>query len=37
MQGDGDFETPRRLAAIPGSRVLHLWHNKHELTFLRIP
>jgi len=31
-----DFDTPRRFAAIPGSQVLHLWHNKHELTFHRI-
>jgi 23S rRNA (cytidine2498-2'-O)-methyltransferase len=36
MQGGGDFETPLRLAAIPGSRILHLWHNKHELTFFRV-
>ena len=24
----------RRFAAIPGARLLHLFHNKHELTFL---
>jgi 23S rRNA (cytidine2498-2'-O)-methyltransferase len=38
MQGGpdtADFDTPRRFAAIPGSRVLHLYHNKHELTFIR--
>jgi 23S rRNA (cytidine2498-2'-O)-methyltransferase len=29
-----DFETPRRFAAIPGSRVVHLYHNKHELTWM---
>jgi 23S rRNA (cytidine2498-2'-O)-methyltransferase len=28
-----DFETPRRFAAIPGSTAVHLWHNKHELTW----
>jgi 23S rRNA (cytidine2498-2'-O)-methyltransferase len=38
MQGgtDGlDFETPRRFAAIPGGEVVHLYHNKHELTWMR--
>jgi len=39
MQGstdDGiDFETPRRFAAIPNSEVVHLYHNKHELTWLK--
>ena len=38
MQGSAadtvDFETPRRFAAIPGSMVVHLHHNKHELTWL---
>jgi 23S rRNA (cytidine2498-2'-O)-methyltransferase len=29
-----DFETPRRFAAIPGSQVVHLYHNKHELTWM---
>jgi 23S rRNA (cytidine2498-2'-O)-methyltransferase len=29
-----DFETPKRFAAIPGGRVVHLWHNKHELTWM---
>jgi 23S rRNA (cytidine2498-2'-O)-methyltransferase len=32
--GRADFETPRRFAALPGASVVHLWHNKHELTFL---
>jgi 23S rRNA (cytidine2498-2'-O)-methyltransferase len=31
-----DFETPRRFAAIPGSTVVHLYHNKHELTWIKI-
>jgi 23S rRNA (cytidine2498-2'-O)-methyltransferase len=38
MQGGGndlDFETPRRFAAIPGGEVVHLYHNKHELTWTR--
>ncbi|MDR3115351.1 MAG: hypothetical protein LBU25_07515 [Treponema sp.] len=34
MQGKPDFETTRRFAAIPGSRVVHLYHNKHELTWM---
>jgi 23S rRNA (cytidine2498-2'-O)-methyltransferase len=35
MQGKPDFETTRRFAAIPGSEVVHLYHNKHELTWMR--
>jgi 23S rRNA (cytidine2498-2'-O)-methyltransferase len=30
-----DFETPRRFAAFPGSIIVHLYHNKHELTWMR--
>ena len=26
----------RRFAAIPGSRLHHLFHNKHELTWIKI-
>jgi 23S rRNA (cytidine2498-2'-O)-methyltransferase len=37
MQGAlADHETTRRFAAIPGSRVVHLYHNKHELTWLKV-
>ncbi len=36
MQGEPDFETTRRFAAIPHSTVVHLHHNKHELSFLKI-
>ena len=36
MQGAVDFDTLRRFAAIPGSQVLHLYHNKHELTWMKI-
>jgi 23S rRNA (cytidine2498-2'-O)-methyltransferase len=32
-----DFETPRRFAAIPGGQVVHLYHNKHELTWMTAP
>jgi 23S rRNA (cytidine2498-2'-O)-methyltransferase len=30
-----DFDSPRHFAAIPGGRVVHLYHNKHELTWLK--
>jgi 23S rRNA (cytidine2498-2'-O)-methyltransferase len=35
MQGRPDFETTRRFAAIPGGNVVHLCHNKHELTWIK--
>jgi 23S rRNA (cytidine2498-2'-O)-methyltransferase len=35
FQGATDHETARRFAAIPGSRLLHLHHNKHELTWMK--
>jgi len=34
FQGGTDFEIMQRFAAIPGSRLLHLHHNKHELTWI---
>jgi 23S rRNA (cytidine2498-2'-O)-methyltransferase len=37
MQGEPDFETTRRFAAISGSKVVHLCHNKHELTWMYSP
>jgi 23S rRNA (cytidine2498-2'-O)-methyltransferase len=36
FQGATDFETMRKFAAIPGSRLLHLHNNKHELTWVRL-
>ncbi|MDP3176365.1 MAG: SAM-dependent methyltransferase [Spirochaetaceae bacterium] len=37
MQGkDFDKATTDRFAAIPGSRVVHLWHNRHELTWINL-
>jgi 23S rRNA (cytidine2498-2'-O)-methyltransferase len=36
MQGEPDMATARRFAAIPGSQVLHLCHNKHELTWIKV-
>jgi 23S rRNA (cytidine2498-2'-O)-methyltransferase len=34
FQGPTDFEVMRCFAAIPGSHLLHLYHNKHELTWI---
>jgi 23S rRNA (cytidine2498-2'-O)-methyltransferase len=31
-----DFDTPRIFAGIPGSSVIHLYHNKHELTWIKL-
>ena len=36
FQGETDHETARRFAAIPGSQLFHLHHNKHELTWCRL-
>ncbi len=36
FQGETDFVTARLFAAVPGSRLLHLSHNKHELTWMLI-
>jgi 23S rRNA (cytidine2498-2'-O)-methyltransferase len=41
MQGPPDpsgpaFETVRRFAAISCSQVVHLYHNKHELTWIKV-
>lgn len=33
FQGATDHDVASRFAAIPGARLLHLAHNKHELTF----
>lgn len=33
FQGETDFETADTFASIPGGLVMHLSHNKHELTF----
>ncbi|GHU97413.1 SAM-dependent methyltransferase [Spirochaetia bacterium] len=30
------FDIARRFAAIPGSAVVHLYHNKHELTWMKM-
>jgi 23S rRNA (cytidine2498-2'-O)-methyltransferase len=36
FQGPTDHEAVRRFAAIPGSSVVHLYHNRHELTWYRL-
>lgn len=36
FQGETDFETAAKFAAIPGSRLVHLHHNKHELTWIKV-
>ncbi len=36
FQGPTDHQTARRFAAIPGSQLRHLFHNKHELTWSKI-
>ena len=35
FQGATDHAAAAAFAAIPGGRVMHLFHNKHELTFVR--
>jgi 23S rRNA (cytidine2498-2'-O)-methyltransferase len=34
FQGATDHDAAASFAAIPGGRVMHLFHNKHELTFV---
>ena len=34
FQGATDHDAAAAFAAIPGGRVMHLFHNKHELTFV---
>jgi len=36
LQGETDFELLDRFRAVPGSRLLHLSSNKHELTFVKL-
>ena len=37
FQGSEHYAAIERFAALPGSRVVHLFHNRHELTWLRRP
>lgn len=34
FQGDAHYDAIAGFAAIPNSRLIHLWHNKHELTWM---
>jgi 23S rRNA (cytidine2498-2'-O)-methyltransferase len=36
FQGETDHATAARFAAIPGSRLFRLFHNKHELTWAKL-
>jgi 23S rRNA (cytidine2498-2'-O)-methyltransferase len=36
FQGMTDHATASRFAAIPGSTLRHLYHNKHELTWIKL-
>ena len=36
FQGPTDHSTAARFTQIPGSRLLHLHHNKHELTWIKL-
>jgi 23S rRNA (cytidine2498-2'-O)-methyltransferase len=33
LQGETDFDALKDFAEIPNARVIHLFHNKHEVTF----
>ncbi|MCX7026354.1 MAG: hypothetical protein NT061_02430 [Spirochaetes bacterium] len=37
MQGPTfDATATERFASIPGSKIIHLWHNRHELTWINL-
>lgn len=36
LQGEPDHETLSALAALPGGRLMHLSHNRHELTWVKL-
>ena len=36
LQGEPDHGTLSALAAIPGARLVHLSHNRHELTWIKL-
>lgn len=35
FQGETDHQTTNMFASIPGSHIQHLYHNKHELTWMK--
>ena len=36
FQGESDYSMAHKFAGVPDSRVLHLHHNKHELTWIKL-
>ena len=36
LQGEPDRETLAALAAVPGAKLMHLSHNRHELTWVKL-
>lgn len=36
FQGPTDHAAAARFAALPGARLVHLFHNRHELTWIRL-
>lgn len=36
FQGDPDYRTVHDFLSIPGSRVIHLYHNKNEMTWINL-
>jgi 23S rRNA (cytidine2498-2'-O)-methyltransferase len=36
FQGKTDWETLEKFKKVPGGRIIHLYHNKHEVTFIRL-
>jgi 23S rRNA (cytidine2498-2'-O)-methyltransferase len=37
FQGEANYNIVKEFLEIPASRVIHLYHNKHELTWIRDP
>ena len=35
-KGETDFKTTDQFLKIPGSKIIHLCHNKHEVTWIRV-
>ncbi len=35
-KGSTDYDVTNRFLQIPGSRIIHLYHNKHEVTWIKI-
>ena len=35
MQGEADWETMEKFQALPGSHLVHLYNNKHEVTWIK--